>query len=582
MNYSRREFIRQNSLALLGAATVMGSSSFLFDESNSSAQQEKNTLFFDAFTRIGPRRFKHPGEQWSLQDMIREIDHCSISGAMVASTLSLQYDAMYSNLELSQMIKPYPNLFAIWNVIPNVTNEFPNPKDLKTRMDEHNVRAVTINPFTNTWNWSEQSSKEILEFLNTNKILTITTSTEMGGWERLDQFLSTYRSIPVLLIGAGWDEQRYVFPLLKAHSNLHISFDHFQINEGIEDLYRRGFINQLVFASDTPTMSAGAHRTYVDYAEIPEDARAKVAGGNLIRLLGGLRPPVVRTNKDEDILMTSVRQGRPLPVPVVDMHMHMLHEGLNGTGNHYHMENGGPKGIFDRMKKIGCIGGGFMSWNGVVSGDFVGGNKLVKDTLNVSPRGFWGLATFSPTYYPQQELAAMISQVYSDKRIIGMKPYPLYGVEYHHPSYTIWWEYGAKNDLYALLHPSRTDLLEIETLAQRYPNVRWVSAHAGGSYAMADMVISAMKKYNNIFAEITLTPVPMGIIEYMVERVGDDRIVYGSDLPMRDPRQQLGWVVFSKLPLATKKKILGENARRVVQPCIKNMPEYNVPAVYLK
>jgi len=96
------------------------------------------------------------------------------------------------------------------------------------------------------------------------------------------------------------------------------------------------------------------------------------------------------------------------------------------------------------------------------------------------------------------------------------------------------------------------------------------------------MAIEMMKKHQNVFAEITLTPVPLGVIEYMVEAVGDDRILYGSDLPMRDPRQQLGWLVFSRLPLASKKKILGENAYRVIEPCIKNMPGYNVPEVFRK
>src|SRR5690606_24510645 len=170
---------------------------------------------------------------------------------------------------------------------------------------------------------------------------------------------------------------------------------------------------------------------------------------------------------------------------------------------------------------------------------------------------------------------------YADKRIIGMKPYHFYGVEYHHHSYDIWWKFGEQNRLYALIHPTRTDLLEVETLAAKYPGVRWVIAHAGGSYAMADMAISAMQKYANVYAEITLTPVPLGIIEYLVAHVGDDRILYGSDLPMRDPRQQLGWVVFSRLPLASKKRILGENAFKVIEPCIKQLPRYNIPAPYL-
>ena len=584
MYKSRREFIKKNSITLLGTTVLSATSADLLAKTADFLMpQNQDLLFFDAFTRIGPRKYKHPAEKWQLSDLVKELAHCSVSGAMVASTLSVTYDAMYSNLELSTWLKEHPNLFPIWNVLPHHTNEFLAPKDLKLKMAEYKIRAISINPFSNGWDWTAESSQELLKFINDNKIFTITTVPEIGGWKELNAFLARYKSIPLLVTGISWGEQRYAIPLLKDHPNLHISFDRFQINEGLEFLYKRGHINQLIFATDAPTMSVGAHRAYIDYADIPTEAKEKVAGGNLIRLLGGLKPPVVQVNKQEDILMTAVRRGKPIPVPVIDMHMHMLHEGLNGAGGTgYHMENGGPKGIFSMMEKLGCVGGGFMSWNGVVSNDSVQGNKLVKETLDISPKGFWGLATFSPTHYTQEELAVMIPQVYADKRIIGMKPYHFYGMEYHNPKYDIWWEYGSKHNLYALIHPSRADLLEVEKLAEKYPNVRWVIAHAGGSYKMADMVISTMKKFKNVFAEITLTPVPLGVIEYMVDALGDDRILYGSDLPMRDPRQQLGWLVFAHLPLSSKKKILGENAYRVVEPCLKNMPEHNIPLSFIR
>ena len=584
MYKSRREFIKKNAATLLGTTILSATSTGLLGKTaNFLIPQSNDLLYFDALTRVGPRKYKHPGEKWRLEDAIKELNHCSVSGAMVASTMSLSYDAMYSNLELSESLTAHKNLFPIWNILPHHTNEFLSPKELKVKMIEYKIKAVTIHPFSNGWDWTAESSQELLNYLNDNKVFTIITVPELGGWKELNEFLGRYKSIPLLVTGISWGEQRYAIPLLTGHPNFHISFDRFQINEGLEFLYKKGHIDQLIFATDTPTMSVGAHRAYIDYADIPKEAKAKIAGGNLSRLLGGLRPPAIHTNTNEDILMTAVRNGKPVPVPVIDMHMHMLHEGINGAGGTgYHMENGGPKGIFKMMEKLGVVGGGFMSWNGVVSNDSVQGNKLVKEALDVSPKGYWGLVTFSPTHYTQEELAVMIPEVYADKRIIGMKPYHFYGMEYHNPAYDIWWEYGNKNGLYALIHPSRSDLLEVEKLAAKYTNVRWVIAHAGGSYKMADMVISTMKKYKNVFAEITLTPVPLGVIEYMVAALGDDRILYGSDLPMRDPRQQLGWLVFSNLPLASKKKILGENAYSVIEPCIKNMPEYNVPVAFRK
>lgn len=541
------------------------------------AEDEQPLMYFDGFTNIGPKRNKHPAERWSLKHLVDEMEHCSISGALVASVLSVTYDPMYSNLDLSKMLKPYPYLFAVWNLMPANTGEFPTPEELGPLMKEHDVRAVTVHPVGNNWDWKTPEAVELFRWLRDNRILTIVRADEFNGLGGIKELLSMHSGLPLLLTGVYWSAQRTLLPMLEAYKNLHINFDNFQINEGLETLYEDGHIDQLIYASNAPSMSAGAHRTYVDYAAIPREARDKIAGGNLIRLLHGQRPPAVRENKSEDILMRAIRQGKPVPTPIIDMHMHILHEGLHGAGWHYRMHNGGPSGVFALIGRLGYYGGGIMSWNGVVSVDSAAGNGTVMQALDAAPPGYWGLANFDPTHYTQEELAVMIPEVYKDKRFIGMKPYLHYGVPYHDPSYDIWWEYGNKHHLYGLLHSTRSDLQEVETLAPKYPNVRWIIAHAGGSFRMADMAIAAMKKFPNIYAEITLTPVHLGIIEYLIEGVGEDRILYGSDLPMRDPRQQLGWAVFTRLPLDVKKKLLGENALHVIRPSLDQMPVHNIP-----
>ena len=75
-------------------------------------------LYFDAFTQIGPRLEKHPAEAWRLEELLAEMSHCSISAALVASTQSIHYNAMYGNLALSEALRPHRNLKAVWHVLP--------------------------------------------------------------------------------------------------------------------------------------------------------------------------------------------------------------------------------------------------------------------------------------------------------------------------------------------------------------------------------------------------------------------------------------------------------------------------------
>ncbi len=536
-------------------------------------------VYFDAFTEIGPRPRKHPEMHWKLSSLLEDMDHCSISGALVTSTLSVNYEAMFSNLELCEWLKPHDHLFPVWNVMPHQCGDFPAPRELEKLMRQHDVRAVSLHPRMNGWDWFADHSQVLLRWLEKNKILAIVPRGEVGAYWDFDRFLSQHRRLQVLLVNAGWPEQHYVLPLLEKYSNLHLTFDHYQINYGIEEYVARGLENQMLFGSNAPAMSNGAHRTYIDYARVPAAVKQKIAGGNLTRLLHGVKPPRERVNKSEDHIMAAARLGKPLPVPAIDMHMHILHEGMNTGGGGYPMARGGPKGTFEMMKRLGVVGGGFMSWNGVVSADSIPGNRTVTAALDVAPSGYFGLASFDPIHYTQDELARVIPEVYKDKRFIGMKPYVQYGVEYHHPSYDVWWKFGNEHSFYAGIHRNRGDFLEVETLAKKYPRVRWVVYHVGESYKVADAAIECIKKFPNVYGELTLTPVTGRVVEYLVKGAGADRILYGSDLPMRDPRQQLGWVVYANLSVKDKERVLWRNAMDVIRPCLDRLPKYNHPVV---
>ncbi len=522
------------------------------------------SCYWDAFTLIGPREYKHPAARWSLEHLCEDMEYCSISSAMVLSTQSVFFDPFFGNLELSRQLEKFPNLHPIWNVMPAIGNEFPTPKDLLRKMHEKQVKAVSIFPKTNGWDISDPSHRPLFEALAEQQIPLYLPRAEFGEYAVLRAFLESTPTLPVIVQGASWPEQRLIIPLLLRHKNLHITLDKFQVHYGPEDLVAQGLEDQLLFGTNAPTMSTGAHRCFIDYAEIPESAQQKMASGNLARLLNEPIPAPASPPAHDDILMMAAREGKPLPIPIIDMHMHILEEGMHGGGGSYRMPHGGPKGVLQLLERLGCKGGGFMSWNGTVSCDTLAGNECTRRALDVAPPGFWGLGSFDPCHYSQEELARLIPKLYEDPRFIGMKPYVRQGVPYDSALYDFWWEFGNERGLYALLHRTRQDYSEALNLARKYPRVQWIVAHCGASFETADQTIDAIRQFPNIHAEITLTPVCGGIIEYLVDGCGADRVLYGSDLPMRDPRQQLGWVVYARLPVDVKKRLLNQNALDIV------------------
>jgi len=523
-----------------------------------------SSLFFDGFACFGPKPMLHGDQPWTLDHLIDEMRHCSISGALVTSTRCRLYDPMLENRRLCEQLASYDHLFALWNVMPHWTEEFPEPEQLTNLLREYDVPAVTVYPKTNNWRIRLAASRPLFEELQRTRTLVVIDGRDEVGPEDVEFLLTTYPDLPLLWRGIVWSHQRFVLPLLFAHKSLHIGLDHFQINNGLEWLCARGCEDQLVFTSNAADMSMGAHRCYIDYADLADSVKAKIASGNLIRLLKGKQPPREAINPDEDELITDARAGKPLSCLVLDMHAHCIDEGLNGAGGAYTMFNGGASGMLDLSRRMGVDGIGIMSWQGANLCDADAGNDCVRANLDMMPQTCWGLGTFDVIHDSADQIRTKLQRTYADKRFVGLKPYHHFGKDYDDPVYDVWWEFAQERGLYALLHPARPDMTEFDALCPKYPNAIFICAHSGTNYQIADLLIERARKYANLYLEITLTPVCMGIIDYLARRAGADRVLYGTDQPMRDPRQQFGWVIYSRLSVEDKKRILGLNAQGIL------------------
>jgi predicted TIM-barrel fold metal-dependent hydrolase len=449
--------------------------------------------------------------------------------------------------------------------MPHWTGETPPPRDFVKEMHDRNVRAVLLYPGHNAWNLTSRTARPLLDELERTRTLCIVEAPAEASWKDLEQVLTEHPELPILMRGIPWSQQRGAIPLLLAHKNLHVGFDQFQISYGPEWLVEHGCEDQLVYCSNATDMAMGAHRFYVDYADIPPEARRKFAGGNLTRLLKGLAPPREIINKDEDPVMAEARQGKPLSPLVIDFHAHILDEGCQGAGSAYTMWRGGPEDTYKLAKRMGVDFMGLMSWNGTVGAQAEEGNRCVKAALDSHPDFYWGLGTFDVVHRTADEMRKQMEELFADKRFLGLKPYPSYGVPYSDPRFDCWWEFGNARKLYCGIHPVNWyQAAEFDSICSRFPDLTVVAYHAGGDWSIADTCIALAKKYANFMMEITLTPVNLGIIDYLVENTSADRVMYGSDLPMRDPRPQLGWAVFSRLKYEDKLKVLGGNARRLL------------------
>lgn len=108
---------------------------------------------------------------------------------------------------------------------------------------------------------------------------------------------------------------------------------------------------------------------------------------------------------------------------------------------------------------------------------------------------------------------------------------------------------------------------ECAELAKRFPEAIIIMAHmgntgtAGGDWHLA---ISVAEKYDNIYLDTCGSSIDAGCLELAVERLGAERIVYGSDWPMFSFEFALSRINSAKISSEDKEKILGKNIIRIL------------------
>ena len=114
-------------------------------------------------------------------------------------------------------------------------------------------------------------------------------------------------------------------------------------------------------------------------------------------------------------------------------------------------------------------------------------------------------------------------------------------------------------------HPSQQSAFagRFERFAKEYPDVTLVFAHSGGRWGGLQAAAKIGRECPNTYFDIAGDIWNVDVVNYLVENVGEDRVLWGSDYSMIEQRPMLGVLLGADLPLSVKKKIFRENAMRL-------------------
>ncbi len=521
-------------------------------------------IYFDCNVQIGKFGYKHPMHKWRTEHILEEMKRTGIAGALVYHGMAKSHSPSYGNSLLPEEIAKSNRLFGCQVLLPSHMGDFPDADEAIADMRSRGIRAAKLFPKSHRFETDRRTIGHILDVLEQEQIPLLVDAGEVT-FAQLEAILSHSRQLPVLLQGQGWSFERMLFPLMDAFPNMHIEFSALQSNRIIEMTTQRFGPERLLFGSGMPAKSPGAARALIDYARISDEDKRLIAGGNLIRLLGGIAPPP-EIMPDQDEVTRNCSRGLPLGIPVLDSHTHLIEPGGN-TGSGLPMLHGTIEGMVELYRALGIRKMSVAPWVGVNGGDAEAANEITEQTIAAYPDMVEGFVLIDPNYTSDVESQAR--KWHLEKRFKGIKPYYYAShTKYTDKVYAPWWKLGNQLRLYALVDPGLLSdhnyVAQIEELAVRYPEVNFFMDHAGRTFEIAELYAGVAKKYENVTLQLTYTTVTLGVIEYLVGEVGASKLLFGTDSPMRDPRPQVGWLAYADLPIEDKKAIFGGNFRRIL------------------
>lgn len=191
-------------------------------------------------------------------------------------------------------------------------------------------------------------------------------------------------------------------------------------------------------------------------------------------------------------------------------------------------------------------------------------NRLIADTMRAYPDRFGGAVYINPTHDNTMDV---IKRGLDEQ---GMSLIKFWVATYaDDPCMDPVMEYAADNGIPVLIHAFRKAYRElpventgrnVAALAARHPKTKILMAHLGGSCYDG---VPAVRDCPNVWLDYSGSYFTADAIDYAVEMVGAERLLYGSDMPANSS-VNIGKILGANLTEAQRWAIFRGNAERLL------------------
>jgi len=201
------------------------------------------------------------------------------------------------------------------------------------------------------------------------------------------------------------------------------------------------------------------------------------------------------------------------------------------------------------------------------------GNNSVLALMEQYPKRIIGFCVPNPYQQPRKEVRRCIKAGFR-----GIKLHP-WGSECSLANYryTPVFEEAATQDIPVLFHSGGSLKVPdfkyatpemIFSVAERFPKVKMIIGHMG--LERWKEMVERVVDYKNLYLDITMSMPHPDRINIAVQKVGAERVIFGTDMTLLEPAIPLGLIQGSKISDEEKELILGGNIMRLLNMEVEN------------
>ena len=322
--------------------------------------------------------------------------------------------------------------------------------------------------------------------------------------------------------------------------------------------------DRVLFGTSGPPFNAQAALDLVLHANLPEPDRRLILAGNALRLIEGVAVDDRATpDLSPDPFGAPVRG--PGSVPIIDIHAHngaWPYAGATSRDNH---------GIttLERLMAKYNVEQTFASSALAITNDFRRGNRelvegsrgrgTIRPLVTISPHDVSGSCEEMDRWYPEPHVVGAKLHTQLSRVAIGDPRMA-----------TLFREVAARskpvvNHVMALGGfdpPTETQQVDgIVEMAARYPDLIVVAYHGGG--LDWERMLDLAEPLPNLYVEYASSWPQDNPVRAAVDRLGPQRVMFGTDMDLLSPSLMVGLVDSAGLDPAAYAAVLHGNARRV-------------------